>query len=46
MASIARKNEIIIPHGNDEIKIGDSVIIITKGKQFSDFNEIIEWVGE
>ncbi len=46
VASIARKNEIIIPHGNDEIKIGDSVIIITKGKQFSDFNEIIEWVGE
>ncbi len=46
IASIARKNEIIIPHGNDMIKMGDSVIIISKGKQFSDLNEIVESVVE
>ncbi len=40
-AAIVRKNEIIIPHGKDVIKQGDSVILIVKGKQFSDFNDII-----
>lgn len=41
VAAIARKNEIIIPHGNDVIKQGDSVILIVKDKHFSDFNDII-----
>lgn len=40
-AAIVRKNEIIIPHGKDVIKLGDSVIMIVKDKQFSDFNDII-----
>jgi trk system potassium uptake protein TrkA len=39
--AIVRKNEIIIPHGRDVIKLGDSVILIVKDKQFSDFNDII-----
>lgn len=41
VAAIVRKNEIIIPHGKDIIKQGDSVILIVKDKQFSDFNDII-----
>ncbi len=41
VAAIVRKNEIIIPHGKDIIKQGDSVILIAKDKQFSDFNDII-----
>lgn len=40
-AAIVRKNDIIIPHGKDVVKLGDSVILIVKDKQFSDFNDII-----
>ncbi|OGO79718.1 MAG: Trk system potassium transport protein TrkA [Clostridiales bacterium GWC2_40_7] len=41
VAAIVRKNEIIIPHGKDVIKPGDSVILIAKDKKFSDLNDII-----
>lgn len=41
VAAIVRKHEIIIPHGNDVIKAGDSVILIAKNKKFSDLNDII-----
>ncbi len=41
VAAIVRKNDIIIPHGKDMIKLGDSVILIVKEKHFSDFNDII-----
>jgi len=41
VAAIARGNEIIIPHGKDVIKEGDSVILISKGNQFSDLNDIV-----
>ena len=41
VAALVRRNEIIIPHGNDMIKLGDSVIIITREHAFSDLNEII-----
>lgn len=41
VAAIVRKNEIIIPHGKDIIKQGDSVILIVKDNLFSDFNDII-----
>lgn len=40
VAAIVRKNDIIIPHGSDVIKPGDSVILITKNKQFTDLNDI------
>jgi trk system potassium uptake protein TrkA len=42
VAAIVRKNEIIIPHGKDAIKPGDSVILIVKDQLFSDFNDIVE----
>jgi len=41
VVAIVRKNDIIIPHGKDVIKQGDSVILIAKDKQFSDLNDII-----
>ncbi len=41
VAAIVRKNEIIIPHGNDVIKLNDSVILIAKDKKLSDLNEIL-----
>ncbi|NLL56489.1 MAG: Trk system potassium transporter TrkA [Clostridiales bacterium] len=40
IAALLRKNNIIIPHGNDVIKERDSVILIAKDKTFSDLNEI------
>jgi trk system potassium uptake protein TrkA len=40
IGAIARKNEIIIAHGNDVIKKGDRVIVITKNKNILDLNEI------
>ena len=40
VAVIVRKEEIIIPHGNDAIKLGDRVLIITQNRQLSDLNEI------
>lgn len=41
VAAIVRGNEIIIPHGKDSIKMGDSVILIARDKQFQDLNDII-----
>lgn len=41
VAAIVRKNETIIPHGNDVIKQGDSVILVTQNNSFSDLNQII-----
>lgn len=41
IATIVRKNEIVIPHGNDVIKEGDRVIVISKNKHISNLNEIV-----
>ena len=41
VAVIVRKNDVIIPHGKDMIKPGDSVILIAKDKRISDLNDII-----
>lgn len=40
IASIIRKNHLIFPRGDDTIEIGDSVIIVSKSKQFRSINEI------
>lgn len=42
IATIVRKNEIIIPHGSDMIKPGDNVILITKDKKVTDLENIID----
>lgn len=41
VAAIARKGQIIIPHGNDSIKQGDNVVIITMNSGLTDLNEIL-----
>lgn len=41
VAVIVRKNDIIIPHGNDSIKLGDSIILIAKNRQIFNLNDII-----
>jgi trk system potassium uptake protein TrkA len=40
IATIVRKKEIVIPHGNDIIREGDRVIIISKNKNFSSLDEV------
>ena len=42
VACIIRENEVIIPNGNDCIKLGDSVIVVTTHKNFDDLTDILE----
>lgn len=41
VAVLVRKNDIIIPHGDDVIQLGDSVILISKDKKVTSLNDII-----
>jgi len=40
IATIVRKKEVVIPHGNDVVKEGDRVIIISKNKNISSLDEV------
>ena len=42
IACIIRENGVIIPNGNDCIKLGDSVIVVTTHKNFDDLTDIFE----
>ncbi len=42
IACIIRGNEVIIPNGNDCIKLDDSVIVVTTHKNFDDLTDIFE----
>lgn len=42
IACITRQNEVIIPNGNDCIKLGDNVIVVTAHKNFDDLTDILE----
>ena len=42
IACIIRENEVIIPNGNDCIKLGDNVIVVTRHKNFDDLTDILE----
>ncbi len=42
VACIIRQNEIIIPDGNSEIKLGDNVVVVTAHKNFDDLNDVFE----
>jgi trk system potassium uptake protein TrkA len=42
VACIIRENEVIIPGGNDCIKLGDNVIVVTTHKNFDDLTDIFE----
>ncbi len=41
VAAIVHKNQIVIPFGNDVVREGDTVIIVTKGLQLTDLNDIL-----
>lgn len=43
IATIVRRDEIVIPHGNDFIKQGDRVIVIAKNKNITDLNDIASY---
>lgn len=42
VACIIRNNDIIIPNGISEIKLGDKVIVVTTHKNFDDLNDVFE----
>ncbi|MBQ2986569.1 MAG: Trk system potassium transporter TrkA [Tyzzerella sp.] len=42
IACIARKRQMIIPSGNDSIRVGDTVVVITKSKKIQDITDILE----
>lgn len=42
IASIIRKDEVIFPGGNDTIKVGDSVIVVSKIKNFRNISDIFK----
>ncbi len=42
IACIIRQNEVIIPDGNSEIKLGDNVVVVTTHKNFDDLNDVFE----
>lgn len=39
---ITRENQFIIPGGQDEIKIGDLVVVVTANSRLNDINDILE----
>jgi len=41
VATIVRKNHVVIPHGNDVIQEDDRVIIITKDKNISELDDLL-----
>jgi len=42
ICGIIRKRMVMIPNGNDEIHVDDSVIIISKDYHFSDITDILK----
>ena len=42
IASIVRGNELIIPKGDDCLKLNDSVVVITTTKGFDDLSDIFD----
>lgn len=42
IACIIRQNEVIIPNGDSEIRLGDNVIVVTTHTNFDDLNDVFE----
>ena len=42
ISCIIRHNEVIIPGGNDCIKLGDNIIVVTTHKNFDDLTDVFE----
>ena len=41
MAAIVRKNQIIIPGGDDTLEVGDSVIVVSMAQGLEDLKDIL-----
>ena len=39
---IIRKNEVIIPGGDTQIRLGDNVVVVTTHKSFDDLKDVFE----
>ncbi len=42
IACIIRQNEVIIPNGESQIRLGDNVVVVTTHKNFDDLNDVFE----
>lgn len=42
IACIIRNNEVIIPNGNSEIRLGDNVVVLTTHKNFDDLMDVFD----
>lgn len=42
IACITRKNEVIIPNGDSEIRFGDHVVVVTTHKNFDDLTDVFD----
>ena len=42
IAAILRKQKIIFPGGDDEIKLHDTIVVIDKDSKIQDINDILE----
>ncbi len=42
VCSIYRRGKVIIPSGQDQINLGDTVIVVTTHKRFNDIKDILE----
>ncbi len=42
IACIIRQNEVIIPNGDSEIRLGDNVVVVTTHKNFDDLTDVFE----
>lgn len=42
IACIIRQNQVIIPNGDSEIRLGDNVVAVTTHKNFDDLNDVFE----
>ena len=42
IACIIRQNEVIIPNGDSEIRLGDNVVVVTTHKNFDDLADVFE----
>jgi trk system potassium uptake protein TrkA len=45
VATIVRNNEVVVPHGNDVIKKGDRIIIISKDKNISSLYDLVATIS-
>lgn len=46
IACIGRKRQIIIPNGEDMLRIGDSVVVVTKERKIQDITDILSFEVE